>query len=118
MPVLTLDTNNNHSLLYAVLCAVTGRALLYGSDCSAIKKTKPKSEMENLNSNKELSTNTLNCPDLDLICGQLSQHFTLCVPVDAEVFYLQLLLSEELLHLQIQTQSHAKTRASPESSTI
>lgn len=26
--------------------------------------------------------------DLDLICRQLSQHFTLCVPVNAEVFDL------------------------------
>lgn len=41
--------------------------------------------------------------DLDLINGQLSQHFTLGVPVNTEVFNLQLLLSEELLDLQIQT---------------
>lgn len=43
--------------------------------------------------------------DLDLICRKLPQHFTLRVPVDAEVFYLQLLLSEELLGLQIQQKS-------------
>lgn len=43
--------------------------------------------------------------DLDLICRQLSQHLTLCIPVHTEVFYLQLLLSEKLLHLQIQRKS-------------
>lgn len=39
---------------------------------------------------------------LDLIYREFSQHFTLCVPVDAEVFDLQLLLPEELLDLQIE----------------
>lgn len=48
--------------------------------------------------------------DLDLVNGQLSQHFTLSVPVDTEVFDLQLLLSEELLDLQKKTTTNLTSK--------
>lgn len=51
--------------------------------------------------------------DLDLVSGQLSQHFTLSVPVDAEVFNLQLLLSEEFLDLQKKALLTSKTHRTP-----
>lgn len=81
--------------------------------------------MRNSGCSSELSSNIL-CPgswfltveesDLDLICRQLSQYFTFCIPVDAEIFYLQLFLSEELLDLQRKSPpltSNAKACGSP-----